>query len=1819
MPEIKNTFSKGKMNKDLDERIIPNGEYRDAMNIEVSTSEGSDVGTVQNILGNARIENVVGGGWTCVGAISDEKNDRFFWFITNPARDAILEYNIDGTTTPIIIDTNLNVLNFQDNIITGINIIDDILLWTDNHNEPRKINIERCKLGADATLPNSTHTKLVVNNNVTALDLAEEHITVIKKRPSVAPKLEITRPIGQEQLLATVALSQNNEGDFIVVAGDEIKVRIPRQFGGLLYFPATLDFSVGKTLLLSLSETNGTLPSNAQVVGTVTSLVETIGNPGFHTWTLDVVSISGDLPLDITTFTQNAGGIANSIIDEGTEMNVMLKLDKSNRLFEKKFVRFATRWQYEDGEYSAFSPFTDVAFNASRFDFHPTKTIFNLGMENNAMKITLTDLVTPDVPQDVVKIDVLIKPEDSTTVYSLDSIKPNDPPMPGESINNWNSIDYHSGALILTPGQTIGTLSASDISGSYSGSYEVTSESIYAALPANQTLRPWDNVPKKALAQEVTGNRVVYGNYTQGYNMLDGTSVAKPFLEIDYENRSFDQNDVIDFEFGRKSIKTFRTYQLGVVYGDEHGRETPVFTSQNSSLTIPWDSDETSVFAGNATSSNRLTAILRGNQPDFASYYKFFIKQNSGSYYNLSMDRIYRSENNENLWISFPSSDRNKLQEGEFIILKKQRGFNLQVEEDNKFKAIDIQAEAPDFIKYRKITIGDVGGTLLINKDLYTGYSTSVNIPEAGQTQIEVNKAKWTSFGGADLKEATRDDRIELSFSKAIGASVLSSETYLVAGLELTNNDTIYKITLDKPIKTSDDWVTTTPASAIIEDTLRLKIRKRVVQDGEQFRGRFFVKIIPNLLTKLYLEPFINVGLTYQNSSSLDSFYFADTQADTTNPGPDNTQANSTGVVNTTNSNIYNVASNTTSLTGSFKSDTEGDWETLFKFNNLDVTPSFFIDQAYFAGVQPLDSSDVSGQTGNLNAGTSGRMHRGGSATMNNNYFVDSIEGVIDTENVGAYNSGPSVDSNSGWGGRSWTYQSLGERTDVAFPPNGTNRMDDIYADGRYYMHISFGPVGVDLVGGGAQFTSGGMSNAFQPVGSPFQGIFAGAITGPNSLAFDTTHTHNGTSSTATGDVWDPTTTAGQSSLVNSDNCKKQWQIQDPDKKAVSEKLVEGGQFKIAGSEEVFTILKHRVKRLYNHTPFTQTQKVWNGTGTEDRNDSVEYFYNIWLNNINTAGLGGSNNNAATTNLSAAVKRFGRKNNRRLLYILELDKNPNDFGLSFTWDIDSDHNIRFVEPVPTTGNEETVASPAIWETQQKEDTDLNIYYEASPAIPLSIDTDTKNTEMIAQIGSKVWCSKSGSMPTLAGLAENASFIVTDVEFGGTTANIIEFASPGLNVNPNGGAGAITNDAAGHAAQTAIYQNKTLRFFNKTGGYFSAKIFNVKEITGNYITKVGINNSLTDKKVGLTYYDCFSFGNGVESNRIQDDFNAMTIGKGAKASAVLEQDYKEENRKNGLIYSGIYNSTSGVNNLNQFIQAEKITKDLNPTYGSIQKLFQRRVDLVAFCEDKVVKILSNKDALFNADGNSQLISTNRVLGDATPFSGDYGISKNPESFAKESYRAYFTDKQRSAVLRLSMDGLTSISEAGMSDYFKDNLKNTETLVGTYDSYKNNYNLTLASSTPSIGRGAGSLQQSLVNAVTISYDESVKGWCSFKSFIPETGLSMANNYFTFDQGHPYQHHIDGTRNLFYDVVTPSTVTTVLNKQPGIIKSYNTLNYDGTAGWQGTSIITDQQSGTVNQFIEKEGKWFNYIKGNANVLDLQAFNFQGIGQTTGIEYNI
>ena len=408
-----------------------------------------------------------------------------------------------------------------------------------------------------------------------------------------------------------------------------------------------------------------------------------------------------------------------------------------------------------------------------------------------------------------------------------------------------------------------------------------------------------------------------------------------------------------------------------------------------------------------------------------------------------------------------------------------------------------------------------------------------------------------------------------------------------------------------------------------------------------------------------------------------------------------------------------------------------------------------------------------------------------------------------------------------------------------------------------------------------------------------------------------------------------------------------------------------------------------------------------------------------------------------------------------------------------------------------------------------------------------------------------------------------------------------------------------------------------------GSVIYVKIDDIGDLSNGLGNEFTINPKTHNFKYELNWHNCFSFGNGVESSRIRDGFNKMLLAPGVKVSTEFE-DYKKDDRKNSLIYSGVYNKSNSFNETNQFNLAEKITKDLNPTYGSIQKLHTRDSDLTVLCEDKVLKILANKDALFNADGNIQLLSNERVLGQAIPYVGEYGISKNPESFIAEAYRSYFTDKQRGVVLRLSRDGLSPISLHGMKDYFRDNLKTSNLLIGGYDKKKDQYNLTL-----------NDIEEGLI---TVSFQENVRGWTSFKTYVPENSVSCSSDYYTFDKGQIYRHHDETIkRNRFYNKNNESEITLIFNDAPSSIKNFETISYEGTQakiiattetgadlrkdddsyynledkpGWYLTSLSTDKNSGIINEFIEKEGKWFNYIKGDNTEIDYSSSQIQGIG---------
>ena len=117
---------------------------------------------------------------------------------------------------------------------------------------------------------------------------------------------------------------------------------------------------------------------------------------------------------------------------------------------------------------------------------------------------------------------------------------------------------------------------------------------------------------------------------------------------------------------------------------------------------------------------------------------------------------------------------------------------------------------------------------------------------------------------------------------------------------------------------------------------------------------------------------------------------------------------------------------------------------------------------------------------------------------------------------------------------------------------------------------------------------------------------------------------------------------------------------------------------------------------------------------------------------------------------------------------------------------------------------------------------------------------------------------------------------------------------------------------------------------------------------------------------------------IEESRIRGGFNNVSTDYGAKAY-IVESNKNAVDRSNSLIYSGIYNSTTELNETNVFSVAESITKSVDPNFGSIQRIYSEDTNLLILQENKVSKALIDKDAIYSAEGGGSVTSSNLVIG------------------------------------------------------------------------------------------------------------------------------------------------------------------------------------------------------------------------------------------------
>ena len=357
MAKVTRNFIAGRMNKVMDQRLLPDGEYVDAMNVRMGSTEKSEIGVIENTKGNLPLTSLVGPNGVqlsvnarCIGAIEDSANETLYWFVhdsTFPVGvtgicDLIVSFNVlTNILTYHVISVNdgsgvQSTLNFNEKyLITGVNIINDLLFFTDDYNPPRFINTNRNYA-----------------NPVGLIDsIYAEQLLVIKKPPMESPTVVPLASNGQENYMDT------------------------------------------------------------------------------------------------------------------------------------RFLSFAYRYKYIDGEYSATSQWSQISFVPNPFEFS-INSMLNEGMTNacNTAEVTYNS-----GSKLVIAIDLLFKQSANNIIKVIEKLDK-------QNLGLADNTDY---------------------------TYTFSNSKIFTILNSSELLRLYDNVPRFAKAQTIMGNRLMYGNYIDGYNLID--------------------------------------------------------------------------------------------------------------------------------------------------------------------------------------------------------------------------------------------------------------------------------------------------------------------------------------------------------------------------------------------------------------------------------------------------------------------------------------------------------------------------------------------------------------------------------------------------------------------------------------------------------------------------------------------------------------------------------------------------------------------------------------------------------------------------------------------------------------------------------------------------------------------------------------------------------------------------------------------------------------------------------------------------------------------------------------------------------------------------------------------------------------------------------------------------------------------------------------------------------------------------------------------------------------------------------------------------
>ena len=737
--DIKTNFIAGKMNKSVDERLIPAGQYIDALNVRLGSTEGTEIGAVENSKGNTVLTAISYNGSplsnsaTCIGAFEDGVNENIYWFLHDPANatslsgkvDMVLSFNTVNQTTVYHIISE-SVLNFNPQyLITGVDLIENLLFFTDDYNAPRRINITR-----GYPIP-----------TVSGDQITNEEINVIVKPPGFS---SYSSPLGVvEYDLATPTLV------FLNVAGAENYLEDKFLCFAYRYQYREFEYSATSLFTQPAFEAGSFFYDLANFDNAGMKNIYNSVDIGFNTGGPLVIAVevlfkeSGKNTINvIERFDKKDMGWADNntqtIRFTNSKIYSVLGSDELLRQYDNvpRFAKAQTIMgnrliygnyidQYDiatvDGQKIAIDYTTEGSSENIQQTAVPFGTVFQ-GTKQNIIDSS-TSLFVPfsqgtwNLPASAIPLPIPAFSEFTlrvkiTSTAAYDSSSPNYLPLGGDTTNadfptgfktntlanqlevevrfftriEYATFDAFTACPELAeaigtgvPGTSSSTITLIDPAASYGYSltdqfYKLIQAPTTPAYPVDyefKTAGIWTaglSPNQEGFRQSIASGVLSIQAPSVQYQSATGVNV--------YEYFAFSTTSIIQTGLGAStdcnitftsvsnslSLHSNRNFETGIMYMDDFGRSSTVLVSPNNTVFFQ---------AGESISINKIIATINNRPPYWASRYKFFIKPSLGAYNNIYSNEIFTDIADGSVsWVRLQGSATSIVSKGDVLTVK---------------------------------------------------------------------------------------------------------------------------------------------------------------------------------------------------------------------------------------------------------------------------------------------------------------------------------------------------------------------------------------------------------------------------------------------------------------------------------------------------------------------------------------------------------------------------------------------------------------------------------------------------------------------------------------------------------------------------------------------------------------------------------------------------------------------------------------------------------------------------------------------------------------------------------------------------------------------------------------------------------------------------------------------------------------------------------------------------------------------------------------------------------------------------------------------